>query len=1311
MRNGMFVFVGLLLAVCNSFAADMDASRYLGDNRRTGYVDATIDAKPVLQWTYAEKHAPRHAWREPNREIQFIDFDYATQVAISDGMVFFGSSADHKVYAVDLASGREKWTFYTEGPVRFAPVVYRGRVYAASDDGYLYCLEAKSGSVLWKFRGGPSDEKLIGNEQMISHWPARSGAMIEGDKLFFTAGMWSRDGVFIYCLDPEDGSVVWKNDTSGFHFATLPHHAGFAGVAPQGYLVHHRSRLYVPTGRGAPACFDAVTGEFIFYENGHGYKPHQPGGSWVMAWRDWVIFKRRAQHSEESVRYEERDLAGGAASGLYALDFRTGEPKWSLTDRNVALARKDFLVLGGAESVIKVDMTEVLEGYKKYSKDGKMIAYDDNIPPTGVEYSKSGEGHLVPHPPWMSPLPFKKWEAKVGRVFTMVQGGETILAGGRGRVSAIDFGSGRVLWHKRIEGDARGICVANGNFIVSSTSGKLYCFGKGVSDSTRTITPRITKPFIDNDAKALAERIVRTSGIDVGYALMLGAGDGRLLCALAQASDLAIYCVEPDAAKAGRVRKVLDDAGLLGVRATVHAGSFGKLAYNPYFANLVVWGDQLGSGVGKVKAAELYRVLRPYGGVAIQLSADDGQTATRKWLSSGGVPGGEISSGATGLIVTRGELAGAGQWTHAQANVGRTGASAEKLAKLPLGMLWWGGPGPARMVSRHWRSPVPLFCNGIMYIQGQHDIIAVDAYNGHEMWNRHLEGVGRFPPSKRGGNIVADADSVYCVQGTTCLRLDGRTGKTLREYEFVLDKNHEQHIRELLANYANTPQKSRIVWEYLGLSGKYIIGSLANEEVEELGKTPAIVAGMPQQARYVFVFDKTTGRLLWEHRIERAVSPMAMVADERRLYLLDRTDERLYQQDIRRGIEDFGSVLTSLDLGTGKVVWEKAGVEITNKSLLLKNDSIVAYPNPSEQRDPVKDGGVAVYDASDGRMLWEIEKLKGVSDDRRGGALHHMFAIGDTLYVPWAYDLRTGKERLTKTNPLTGAAERFDVPGKNFCGTIAAGENILMYRSASVGFAPVSEDSGSYWLPEVRPSCWISVIPAGGIVLAPAGYSTCICPYNYKTSVALMPVERNEDWSVYLSKPLKKWPGKKGGAEQAVKIAHIKSLRVNLNAAGDHMDSNGQLWLAYPRPTGGSKRYSDITLPVELKGADNRFRYNSDYDTVSGTDEPWLFGSGIVGAANMSVQLSDGEAHTYTVRLHFAEPEDTKPGERVFDVKVQGKRVLSGIDIAKETGGKRRALVKEIKSVAAKGTMSIELAGVKGKGPLLCSVEIVEKGH
>ena len=95
--------IGLSLSVLcmwGSLAAAGETSTYLGDNRRTGTVEAEIPSDPVLQWVYHERHRPRHAWAEPNREVQYIDFDYATQTAIAGGAVFFGSSADHKLGAL-----------------------------------------------------------------------------------------------------------------------------------------------------------------------------------------------------------------------------------------------------------------------------------------------------------------------------------------------------------------------------------------------------------------------------------------------------------------------------------------------------------------------------------------------------------------------------------------------------------------------------------------------------------------------------------------------------------------------------------------------------------------------------------------------------------------------------------------------------------------------------------------------------------------------------------------------------------------------------------------------------------------------------------------------------------------------------------------------------------------------------------------------------------------------------------------------------------------------------------------------------------
>jgi len=156
-------------------------------------------------------------------------------------------------------------------------------------------------------------QRCIGNEQIVSKWPCRSGVLIEGDKLYTTAGMWSEDGVIIYCLSADTGEVIWKNDTTGYRWMLLPHGSGYGGVAPQGYLALYKGTLYVAAGRSAPAIFDASTGKLLFHEIRLGYKAHYPGGSWIMAAHDWIMFRRQHNYKLHFRRSLTSELEFGIA--------------------------------------------------------------------------------------------------------------------------------------------------------------------------------------------------------------------------------------------------------------------------------------------------------------------------------------------------------------------------------------------------------------------------------------------------------------------------------------------------------------------------------------------------------------------------------------------------------------------------------------------------------------------------------------------------------------------------------------------------------------------------------------------------------------------------------------------------------------------------------------------------------------------------------------------------------------------------------------------------------------------------------------
>jgi hypothetical protein len=104
-------------------------------------------------------------------------------------------------------------------------------------------------------------------------------------------------------------------------------------------------------------------------------------------------------------------------------------------------------------------------------------------------------------------------------------------------------------------------------------------------------------------------------------------------------------------------------------------------------------------------------------------------------------------------------------------------------------------------------------------------------------------------------------------------------------------------------------------------------------------------------------------------------------------------------------------------------------------------------------------------------------------------------------------------------------------------------------------------------------------------------------------------------------------------------------------------------------------------------------------------------------APRLVVRLSSGSAPpaavggtpTYTVRLHFAEPQDLPPGGRAFDVYLQGNKVLDGFDVAVAAGGPRRCVVKEFTGVTVPEALVVELKSVTSRAPILCGVEAVRE--
>jgi len=537
-----------------------DWPMYRADAQRSGYTAEAIPNQLQLRWTFRSPHTPRPAWPTSER----IHFDRAFQPIIMGDLILFGSSTDDQLRALDADSGAVRWTFFAGAPIRFAPVGWKDRVFVSSDDGWLYALSLADGQLLWKHRGGPTDEMVIGNERLTSKWPARGGPVVLDDIVYFAAGVWPSDGVYLHALDAETGKPLWTNDETGQLLMNQPHGGARAesGVSAQGYLAISDNGVIVPTGRAVPAVFDRTTGKLSYY---HLQKNQHRGGSRAMA-ADRFMFNDGCLF----------DLKSGNLSSQIGHGALAAIPNGVVRANGRSLVRYGWADIEGKDRKGKPTQSRRLV-------ENRLISMDREI-----------------------------------HEFIIADG--DAVCGEDGRVSAVDYARQRTIWWSHeVEGKVLGLAAANGRVVASTDLGLIYCFD-GEPGTTAIVESRVvsdkqgdrSKAGIDH-AKAAAE-ILEKTGIREGFCVDLGSGSGELALELARQSKLRICAIEPDPAKAAAARKKLADAGLYGWRVTVHEGDPAKSSHPKHFANLTISSRSLSGKTDPGFEKEARRLQRPYGG-------------------------------------------------------------------------------------------------------------------------------------------------------------------------------------------------------------------------------------------------------------------------------------------------------------------------------------------------------------------------------------------------------------------------------------------------------------------------------------------------------------------------------------------------------------------------------------------------------------------------------------------------------------------------------------------------------------------------
>ncbi|MCI0358629.1 MAG: PQQ-binding-like beta-propeller repeat protein, partial [Planctomycetaceae bacterium] len=1040
-----------LLASPAARAGDWPQWRY--DAQRSAASPDELPASLALYWV-RELPPLVSCWPDQPK----MQFDAAYEPIVAGRRLVVGSSHDGSVTAYDTRTGGELWTFFADGPVRFAPLAWEDRIYFASDDGYLYCLAARDGSLVWRFRGGPSDRKVLGNERLISTWPARGAPVMADGKIYFAAGVWPFMGIFLHALDARTGAVVWTNDGDGSMYMKQPHNAdSFAGVAPQGPLAAIGQKLLVPGGRSVPACYDRATGKLLYYQLAENAK--RGGGSTVAA------------------------THGLFFNGGSAFDLATEKQLGDIGDHVAFAGDRLYDAEGG--KLRELDLaTSAQTEQPTVDRKGKRISL--------VSWSIREAGRAGGPP-----------------VTAMIKAGSRLYVGSPDKLVAYGLplpkdGNVTPVWEMEIEGTPATLVAADERLFVTTVHGRLYCFGNATESPKSPMKhPLIAKPLVSTDAaRARVASILKDTGVREGYCLLSGEATEAVIRELVEQSKLQIVIVEPDAKAAGSLRDKLRASGLGSDRVSVIVSEPKELDLPPYFASLAII-NWLPTSAAEVE--DVFASLRPFGGVACLPITIRKAAALAKDIQQSDLHGTAWKPAGDGmtLLVREGPLPGSADWTHEHADAANTRVSKDTRVKAPLGLLWFGGSTSEAILPRHGHGPQPQVVQGRLFIEGMDLMRAIDIYTGRVLWEASLPGVGDLydntahqPGANASGtNYIATPDGIYVAYRRSCVQLDPATGERIREYQLPAHPGA-----------AESPSgKEPPVWGYINVFEDYLVGGadpLFNPDL----KSARGDNDNHSFSRRLVVMNRTSGSVLWTADAISGFRHNAVCIGGGRLYAIDRMSGPELARLKRRGEEAPNKPrLVVFDLASGKELWStKADVFGTWLSYSAEHDVLVEAGRVASDTISDEPKGMRTYRAGGGEIVWEDKALAGP-------AMLHKRTI---LMAGRACDLLTGQPRM-REHPLSGEPVEWTWSRNYGCNTPMASEHLLTFRSGAAGYFDMCNDGGTGNFGGFRSSCTNNLIVAGGILTAPEYTRTCTCSYQNQTSIALVPMPEVETWTFF----------------------------------------------------------------------------------------------------------------------------------------------------------------------------------------------------
>uniref|UniRef100_UPI003216ADF2 outer membrane protein assembly factor BamB family protein n=1 Tax=uncultured Draconibacterium sp. TaxID=1573823 RepID=UPI003216ADF2 len=1119
------------IASCVSKApeiTDADWPQFKKDNLRSAETETTLNLQTQSEaWVYQAPQAPKPAWYGPAKEDTYAksgplpsmrDYDLAYYPIVVGDYLFYGSSADDALHCLSAKTGKEKWHFTTGGPIRVAPTYHKGNLYFGSDDGYLYCIDAVKGRLKWRYCPSPEDyQKVLNNGRLISFWPIRTGVLIEDGIAYFGASMLPWKKSFVCAINIETG----KTDIPG----TYVKEYNDMNMTLEGAMASTGTMLIQPQGRISPVFLDKNTGEkkgqlagtggcFVLVTpdrnivHGHTsrYKSivevpieKQPefmtfkdgkemvvkgDTSYVLNETSVAAYHRKSKkllwlrrnYKAHRIIMAGDVLFAGGTDKVYGINTKNGLPLWEGQVDGTVYA------LSFANNAL---FASTNEGNIYCFKEGKDASetFTDN-------YDKEAGIDVAPEEKRTNPEEYPVLQLKAGPFIHALSEDSVLLKfetetklQPKVEWQTEDFvysveASEKSWKHHFILPVRKGFSYA---YKIESENGKMAkyeydnFFNFNAEAKVEGKFPR-SKAY-QNAVKSFMDK----TDFGGGICFVMGEESDQSAFEIAAQTDLNVINIEKSRSEADKFIETLQDKGLYGRKiSALKVDSYKELPVISEIADLV-WVNK-GSDFD---ADEIIRLISPK-----RIALVNGVTDAKEWLKNSMLDWQvQVEKyGDNTLLLTKDPIENSGSWTHQYGSIENSSFGGESLwgstSTNDFEIQWMGRPGPRFQTDRSGRKPSPLAVNGRLYVQGNERVIGLNVYNGTIYWAKDFPGLKRMNVLRDCSNWAADEDFLYMAIADKLHKVNNLSGDVTK---VVPIKSFDQGEKD---------------WGYIGVLDDMIIGSSTVKGSHFMNyyggagwydakEGPLVYKVLSSK---LFAFNKEGVVKKWEYIPKGALINPTIVVQNNSIAFVESRSVSAESLQTGHGGDDIykNTWLVSLDVNTGEKQWETRVKTLAGKTAYYMaggSNKLVISSSQASVYD------IQVFDAKSGKQLWKAKRDWFHGD--HGAHMSKPAIVGNRLMLkPYLFNVETG-EQISYNVPKVGHG----------CAHYALTEQSVFYRGGSVTQFNFDTRNFSKWN-RLRPDCWLSTIPAEGMVLSPEAGGGCSCGNWLETSMVMAPISR-----------------------------------------------------------------------------------------------------------------------------------------------------------------------------------------------------------